>query len=119
MSKELLLVVDAVANEKGVPREVIFEAIEAALASAAKKRYLDQDVQVAVRCRTDRVDDGRRTGLHVDVGRANRHRARGALSRPRTQPTEARVSKARPNSAQEPTARRVTSAGCRWNARDP
>ena len=39
MSKELLLVVDAVANEKGVPREVIFEAMEAALASAAKKRY--------------------------------------------------------------------------------
>ena len=29
MSKELLLVVDAVANEKGVPREVIIEAIEA------------------------------------------------------------------------------------------
>jgi transcription termination/antitermination protein NusA len=48
MSKELLLVVDAVANEKGVPREVIFDAIEAALASAAKKRYLDQDVQVRV-----------------------------------------------------------------------
>jgi N utilization substance protein A len=48
MSKELLLVVDAVANEKGVPREVIFEAIEAALASAAKKRYHDQDVLVRV-----------------------------------------------------------------------
>jgi N utilization substance protein A len=39
MSKELLLVVDAVANEKGVPESVILEAIEAALASAAKKRY--------------------------------------------------------------------------------
>jgi len=48
MSKELLLVVDAVANEKGVPREVIFEAIEAALASAAKKRYQDEDVLVRV-----------------------------------------------------------------------
>src|SRR5688500_12346927 len=48
MSKELLLVVDAVANEKGVPREVIFDAIEAALASAAKKRYPEQDVQVRV-----------------------------------------------------------------------
>ena len=32
MSKELLLVVDAVANEKGVPRGVIFDALEAALA---------------------------------------------------------------------------------------
>ena len=48
MSKELLLVVDAVANEKGVPREVIFDAIEAALASAAKKRYHDEDVLVRV-----------------------------------------------------------------------
>ena len=48
MSKEMLLVVDAVANEKGVPREVILEAIESALASAAKKRYHDQDVQIRV-----------------------------------------------------------------------
>ena len=31
MSKELLLVVDAVANEKGVSKDVIFEAMEAAL----------------------------------------------------------------------------------------
>ena len=48
MSKELLLVVDAVANEKGVPPEVIFDAIEAALASAAKKRYPEQDVAIRV-----------------------------------------------------------------------
>jgi N utilization substance protein A len=48
MSKETLLVVDAVANEKGVEREVIFEAMEAALASAAKKRYAEQDVAMRV-----------------------------------------------------------------------
>ncbi|HET8818742.1 MAG TPA: transcription termination factor NusA, partial [Xanthomonadaceae bacterium] len=48
MSKELLLVVDAVAAEKGVPESVIFEAIEAALASAAKKRYAEEDVLVRV-----------------------------------------------------------------------
>ncbi|QWT22259.1 transcription termination factor NusA [Bacillus sp. NP157] len=48
MSKELLLVVDAVANEKGVPREVIFDAMEAALASAAKKRYPDEDPDIRV-----------------------------------------------------------------------
>ena len=48
MSKELLLVVDAVANEKGVDREVIFQALEAALASAAKKRYHDEDVSARV-----------------------------------------------------------------------
>jgi N utilization substance protein A len=48
MSKELLLVVDAVANEKGVAKNVIFEAMEAALASAAKKRYPNEDVATRV-----------------------------------------------------------------------
>ena len=48
MSKELLLVVDAVAAEKGVPESVILEAIEAALASAAKKRYPEEDVLTRV-----------------------------------------------------------------------
>lgn len=47
MSKEILLVVDAVSNEKGVGKEVIFEALEAALASAAKKRY-EEDIEVRV-----------------------------------------------------------------------
>jgi N utilization substance protein A len=48
MSKELLLVVDAVANEKGVAKAVIFDAMEAALASAAKKRYFNEDVSTRV-----------------------------------------------------------------------
>ncbi|MBS0455826.1 MAG: transcription termination/antitermination protein NusA [Proteobacteria bacterium] len=48
MSKEMLMVIDAVANEKGVPREVILQAMESALASAAKKGYHDQDVQIRV-----------------------------------------------------------------------
>jgi len=48
MSKELLLVVDAVASEKGVSEAVILEAIEAALATAAKKRYAEQDVLTRV-----------------------------------------------------------------------
>jgi N utilization substance protein A len=39
---------EAVANEKGVARSVIIEAMEAALASAAKKRYHDEDVSVRV-----------------------------------------------------------------------
>lgn len=39
MKKEILLVADAVSNEKGVDQEIIFEAIELALATAAKKRY--------------------------------------------------------------------------------
>ena len=56
MSKELLLVVDAVANEKGVPREVIFEAMEAALASAAKKRYPEEDPDIRVEIDRDTGD---------------------------------------------------------------
>lgn len=49
MSKELLNVVEAVAHEKGVARQVIVEAMEAALASAARKRYSDEDVTMRVK----------------------------------------------------------------------
>ncbi len=49
MSKEILLVADAVSNEKGVSREVIFEAIESALATATKKFYEDEDMSCRVR----------------------------------------------------------------------
>ncbi|WP_168016370.1 transcription termination factor NusA [Halomonas salinarum] len=48
MSKEILMVVDAISNEKGVPRDVIFEAVEAALASASRKRFDGQEVSVRV-----------------------------------------------------------------------
>jgi transcription termination/antitermination protein NusA len=49
MNKEILTVVDVVSNEKGVPKDVIFEALEAALASATKKRFTDDvDVRVAI-----------------------------------------------------------------------
>ncbi len=39
MSKEMLLVVETVSHEKGVSKEVIFDAVEVALATATKKRY--------------------------------------------------------------------------------
>ncbi|WP_372965848.1 transcription termination factor NusA [Marinobacter sp.] len=55
MSKEILLVVESVSNEKGVDKDVIFEAIELALATAAKKRYEDEDADI-------RVSIDRRTG---------------------------------------------------------
>jgi N utilization substance protein A len=48
MSKEILLVVEAVSNEKGVEKEVIFEAIELALATAAKKRYDEEEADLRV-----------------------------------------------------------------------
>jgi len=53
MNKEILLVADAVSNEKGVDKEVIFEAIEAALATATRKKQGgDIDARVAI----DRTD---------------------------------------------------------------
>ena len=49
MSREILTVVEAVSNEKGVAADIIFEAIEAALASASRKRHgEDIDVRVAI-----------------------------------------------------------------------
>jgi N utilization substance protein A len=49
MSKDILMVVDVVSAEKGVEKEIIFQAIEAALASATKKRYgSDIDARVAI-----------------------------------------------------------------------
>jgi N utilization substance protein A len=47
MSKEILLVAEAVSNEKGVPKGIIFEAIEQALATATKKRY-DEEAEIRV-----------------------------------------------------------------------
>lgn len=49
MNKEILLVVDAVSNEKGVEKEIIFSAIEAALAQATRKKSnMEMDVRVAI-----------------------------------------------------------------------
>ncbi len=47
MNKEILMVVDVVCNEKGVAKSIIFEAIEAALASATKKRNRE-DIEARV-----------------------------------------------------------------------
>lgn len=52
MSKEILMVADAVSNEKGVSREVIFEAIESALAMATKK--LNEEEEIDCRVEVDR-----------------------------------------------------------------
>ncbi|GAA6154396.1 transcription termination factor NusA [Pseudoteredinibacter isoporae] len=61
MSKEILLVADAVSNEKGVDREIIFEAIELALATAAKKRYEEEsDIYVVIDRRTGDYETFRR-----------------------------------------------------------
>ncbi len=60
-NKEILLVVDAVSNEKDVGRGVIFEAIEVALATATKKKKgMDIDVRVAIDRDTGHYDTYRR-----------------------------------------------------------
>ena len=52
MSRELLLLVDALAREKNVHKEVVFGALEMALASATKKRFNEE---VEVRVAVDRI----------------------------------------------------------------
>ncbi|QLB12980.1 NusA antitermination factor [Bisgaardia hudsonensis] len=47
MSKEILLAAEAVSNEKLLPREKIFEALESAIALSTKKKH-DQDIEVRV-----------------------------------------------------------------------
>ncbi|WP_108650019.1 transcription termination factor NusA [Dongshaea marina] len=61
MNKEILLVVDAVSNEKSVPREKIFQALETALATATKKKYEgDIEVRVSIDRETGDFDTFRR-----------------------------------------------------------
>ena len=61
MSKEILAVVDSVSNEKGVDAGVVIEAIEAALASATKRRHVaDVDVVVSIDRETGEYSTNRR-----------------------------------------------------------
>src|SRR5690606_9964451 len=49
MSREILLLVDALAHEKNVNKNIVFTALEMALASAAKKHARDDiDVRVSI-----------------------------------------------------------------------
>ena len=67
MSKEILLVVESVSNEKGVSPEVIFEAMETALATATKKRYeTEVDIRVAIDRKTGEYDTFRRWTVVAD-----------------------------------------------------
>ncbi|UTP72462.1 transcription termination factor NusA [Alteromonas sp. LMIT006] len=61
MSKEILLVAEAVSNEKQVPRESIFEALEFALATATKKKNQGEiEVRVSIDRATGDFDTFRR-----------------------------------------------------------
>ncbi|MBI5919683.1 MAG: transcription termination/antitermination protein NusA [Nitrosomonadales bacterium] len=61
MSREVLLLVDALAREKNVDREIVFGALESALASATKKRFEDEaDVRVSIDRNTGEYESFRR-----------------------------------------------------------
>jgi len=61
MSREILLLVDALSREKSVDKDVVFEALESALASATKKRFADEaDVRVSIDRNTGEYESFRR-----------------------------------------------------------
>ncbi|MBI5007308.1 MAG: transcription termination/antitermination protein NusA [Nitrosomonadales bacterium] len=62
MSREVLLLVDALAREKNVDKEIVFGALESALASATKKRFVDEeaDVRVSIDRQTGEYESFRR-----------------------------------------------------------
>ena len=67
MSREILLLVDALAREKNVNKDVVFVALEMALASATKKRFSDDaDVRVAVDRETGDFESFRRWQVVAD-----------------------------------------------------
>jgi len=67
VNKEILMVVDAVSNEKGVDKEVIFEALEAALASATRKKHSEEwEVRVAIDRKSGDYDTFRRWKVFAD-----------------------------------------------------
>ena len=68
MSKEILNVVEVVSAEKGVAKEIIFEAIEAALASATRKRHPEElDVRVSIDRETGDYETFRRWEIVDDA----------------------------------------------------
>ncbi|MCE1183486.1 MAG: transcription termination factor NusA [Rhodocyclales bacterium] len=67
MSREMLLLVDALAREKNVNKEIVFGALEMALASATKKRIHDEaDVRVVIDRSTGNFDSFRRWQVVAD-----------------------------------------------------
>ena len=60
-NRELVMLVDVLAREKNVPRDIVFGALELALASATKKRFTeDIDVRVAIDKNTGNYEAFRR-----------------------------------------------------------
>src|SRR3989338_7484491 len=85
MNREVLLLVDALAREKNVDKEIVFGALESALASATKKRFSEEsDTRVKIdrdtgeyqsyRCWEVMDDETFETpDLHVKLSEAQKH----------------------------------------------
>ncbi len=72
MSREILLLVDALAHEKNVAKDVIFIALELALASATKKRFSgDADARVEIDKETGEYKSFRRWQVMADEALEN------------------------------------------------
>lgn len=68
--KEIVDAVESVANEKGIDQEIIFDALEAALASATRKRHgEDMDVRVAINRKTGDYEVFQRWKVFADDSR--------------------------------------------------
>lgn len=95
MNPEIRLVVDAVSNEKNVPKEIVFEALEAALESASKKRYgADWEFKVVIN-RTNGDYETFRAWIVVDENATNEEGEVVGITNPHAQLTltEAREKK--------------------------
>ena len=67
MNKDILLVIEAVSNEKGLDKEIIFEALETALATATRKQHGDDiDVRVSMDRKTGALKTFRRWKVFAD-----------------------------------------------------
>ena len=85
MSRDILLLVDALAREKNVAKDTVFLALEMALASATKKRFKDEvDVRVEIDRETGDYSAFRRWTAFGSHGRRRgppRHSSRRAPAR--------------------------------------
>ena len=91
MSREVLLLVDALAREKSVARDVVFVALESALASDTKKRFKDEvDVRVSIDRETGESESFRRW-LVVPDGELEDHDIQVILTEARKQISDIQV----------------------------
>ena len=87
MSREILLLVDALAREKNVAKNIVFSALESALASAIKKRFHDDaDVHVSIDRDSGNYESFRRWVVKPDEEVSNDETEMGLIDARELQP---------------------------------